>query len=67
MRSLVANALQFSRIVNATSVMLAVTKKAKDALRKIGEESPINALRVADLGIAVEGAAPAPAERHETP
>ncbi|MFZ2104504.1 MAG: hypothetical protein WAV18_03825 [Roseiarcus sp.] len=67
LRRLIANALQFFRIVNATAAMHAVAEKARVALRKIGAESPINALRVANLGILVEETAPTSAETNEAP
>ncbi len=67
LRRLVANALQFPRIINATPAMLSVTAKATAALRRIAAESPINALRVANLGVRDEkpaSAQTAPGEVH---
>lgn len=67
LRRLVANALQFPRIINATPAMLSVTAKATAALRRIAAELPINALRVANLGVRDEkpaSAQTAPGEVH---
>jgi hypothetical protein len=55
-----AGALQFDRISNASSEMREVSKRAKEALKLIGAESPINARRVARFGVIVEDAASAP-------
>jgi hypothetical protein len=53
LRQLIASALQFARVSNATPEMDEITSRAKEALRTIGSESPINALRVSRLGITV--------------
>jgi hypothetical protein len=45
--------LQFDNIMNATEPMKEISKRAKDALRRIGEESAINARRVKRYGIDV--------------
>lgn len=45
--------LQFDRIVNATEPMREISRRAKTALKRIGEESPLNALRVRKYGIDV--------------
>jgi len=50
-------ALQFDRTAGSTENMKAISRKAKEALLRIGGESRINALRVARYGIVVEGAA----------
>jgi hypothetical protein len=42
--------LQFDRFANGTVTMAEISKRAKDALKSIGEESRINALRVAKYG-----------------
>ena len=57
MRQLVSNALQYSRLANATPAMIRVTEKARSALQMIGAESPINALRVVKFGIRLTGTA----------
>src|SRR5262249_18044170 len=46
--------LQFKRIGNASDAMRAVAKSATEALRLIGSESPINAIRVRKYGIEVK-------------
>lgn len=56
----VSASLQFSRIVNATPEMQAITNNAKTALTRIGAESPVNAQRVQKYGIQVaQGLQPA--------
>jgi len=45
--------LQFDRIGNATEEMKEVSKRAKSALKSIGEESAINARRVRRYGVEV--------------
>ncbi len=54
LRKMVAGVLQFDRIVNASAEMKEVSKRAKEALKLIGAESPINAYRVAKYGVRVE-------------
>ncbi|MGB8315396.1 MAG: hypothetical protein WCE69_13025 [Aestuariivirga sp.] len=54
----IANALQFDNIVNATDTMKEISKRAKLALKRIANESPINARRVAKYGIKAEENAP---------
>ncbi|OOY14323.1 hypothetical protein [Thioclava sp. DLFJ4-1] len=54
MRRLVESATRFSRISNPTDDMKTVTKKAMEALKVIGQESPINARRVAKYGVRVK-------------
>ena len=51
LRQVLANALRFANVVNATPAMQQVTERARAALLAIAEESPINALRVTKLGI----------------
>lgn len=51
LRRLIAGALQFDRISNASVSMREVSKRAKEALEMIGRESPINARRVRKYGI----------------
>jgi hypothetical protein len=46
--------LQFDRIANATRQMREISKRAKEALRRIGEQSPLNALRVKKYGLDVD-------------
>jgi hypothetical protein len=46
--------LQFDRIANATEAMRAISKRAREALRRIGQESPLNALRVKKYGLDVD-------------
>ncbi|MGO4871777.1 MAG: hypothetical protein ACLPGW_14405 [Roseiarcus sp.] len=64
LRTILAAALQFARIGNATPPMQEITRRAKLALRAIGGESPINALRVIRLGVAPE---PRPAAQDQAP
>lgn len=53
-RRLVYNALQFTRVTNANPAMDQITDKAIAALQAIAKESPLNAIRVARFGVAVE-------------
>jgi hypothetical protein len=48
--------LQFLRVVNATQEMKKVSENAKEALKLIGAESRLNALRVKKFGVIVKGA-----------
>jgi hypothetical protein len=41
--------LQFDRIGNASAEMLEISRRAKEALQRIGNQSPINARRVGDV------------------
>jgi hypothetical protein len=50
---LISGALQFDRIANAPEEMRQISHKAKEALRRIGSESKINAARVRKFGIKV--------------
>jgi hypothetical protein len=54
-RKILHTCLQFDGIGNATAEMREISKRAKDALLRIGKESPINARRVRTYGIKVEG------------
>lgn len=54
LHKMVAGVLQFDRIVNASVEMKEISKRAKNALQLIGEESAINARRVTLYGISVE-------------
>jgi hypothetical protein len=58
--------LQFDRTVNASDTMKEISRKAKEALRRIGTESSINALRIAKYGVRLDDAPQAePAVRRE--
>lgn len=51
LRKIINGALQFVRISNASEEMREISKRARDALTKIGGESVINARRVRKFGI----------------
>jgi hypothetical protein len=51
LRKLISASLQFARILNATEEMKEVVRKAREALTRIGRESPINARRLKPYGI----------------
>ncbi len=53
LRKVIDACLQFDRIAGGSEMMQEVSKRARQALRKIGEESSINALRVRKYGIEV--------------
>jgi hypothetical protein len=53
LRKMLSGALQFDRIVNASDGMREISRRAKEALTLIGEESAINARRVRSLGVIV--------------
>jgi hypothetical protein len=53
LRQIIDASLQFDRILNATPVMLEISKRARSALELVGKESAINARRVAKYGIKV--------------
>jgi uncharacterized protein YaaR (DUF327 family) len=59
LRKIVKVCLQFGAFGNATSDYKEISNRAKIALRRIGQESPINARRVRAYGIDVEEATPA--------
>lgn len=46
--------LRFDRVVNATDQMKQITLRGKEALKRIGKESTLNAIRVSRYGIKVE-------------
>jgi hypothetical protein len=48
---MIAACLQFDTIGNASASMKEITRRAKEALNLIGQESRINALRVKKYGI----------------
>ncbi len=54
LRTMLAGALQFNRIINATANTKEISNRAREALKLIGSESAINARRVAKFGIKVE-------------
>lgn len=60
LRKRISACLQFARIGNATAEMQEVVRKAREALTRIGKESPINARRLRPYGIQV-GTPPPPA------
>ena len=53
LRRILAGALQFDSITNASEPMREISRRARAALRMIGAESPINARRVRRYGITV--------------
>jgi hypothetical protein len=53
LRRIISACLQFDRITNATPDMTVISKRAKDALQRIGQESAINARRVATYGVVI--------------
>jgi len=46
MRRLIYSGLEFRRIANAGPEMLAIVRRMEDALKMIGAESELNAVRV---------------------
>jgi hypothetical protein len=54
LRKMLSEALQFDRIINASPEMKEISKRAREALKIIGTESPINACRVANFGVIVD-------------
>jgi hypothetical protein len=54
LRKIINACLLFDRINNATPDMSEISKRAKDAMKRIGRESTINARRVKAYGIEVE-------------
>ena len=54
---MLAAAIQFDRIINTSAEAKEISKRAKDALRLIGAESPMNARRVAKYGVVVAAGA----------
>lgn len=53
LRAMISGALQFDRIGNASEPMKEISRRAKAALRLIGEESDINARRVRRFGVMI--------------
>lgn len=58
LRKIIKVCLQFDVIGNATPDMKEISKRAKDALKRIGQESAINARRVKYYGVEVKGTGP---------
>jgi hypothetical protein len=54
LRKIIDAVLQFDRILNASDPMREISKRAKEALKRVGRESPINALRVRKYGVEVD-------------
>lgn len=54
LRRMLANVFQFDRIANASEEMKEISRRAREALKLIGAESPINAHRVRRFGVKVE-------------
>jgi hypothetical protein len=54
LRKMIEASLQFNRVTNPTDEMKEISRKAKEALERIGGESQINALRVAKYGIIIK-------------
>jgi hypothetical protein len=55
LRQILAGALNFDTVVNATPQMKEIPNRARVALQHIAAESPINARRVAQRGVSVTG------------
>ncbi len=51
---LLSAALEFDRIGNATAPMREISKRAREALKRIGGESLLNARRVRKYGVVIE-------------
>jgi len=60
LRKLLNACLQFDRIGNATEEMKEIARRARQALQRIGKESPINARRVGKYGVKIDGVPSAP-------
>jgi hypothetical protein len=56
LRKIISACLQFDRFVSATPEMMEIPKRARDALRRIGKESKINARRVRTYGVEIDSA-----------
>ncbi|MCB5175530.1 KAP family NTPase [Microvirga lenta] len=54
LRRIIAGALQFEGVVNASPAMKEISKRTKEALTRIGEESDVNARRVTKFGVHVK-------------
>jgi hypothetical protein len=53
MRKIIWSALEFKRIANASQEMRQVIQRMEEALRRIGSESTLNAIRVKRYGVSV--------------
>jgi len=58
LRRMIKTCLQFNNIINASSDMKEISKRAREALSHIGQESKINACRVKAYGITVDETLP---------
>lgn len=67
LRTMLTGALQFDNIVNSTKEMKEISTKVRGALRQIGEESPLNARRVAKYGITADQPRPKRSRRPSVP
>jgi hypothetical protein len=56
LRRMLSNAFQFDRIANASGAMREISRRAHEALKLIGAESPINARRVRRFAVKTEQA-----------
>jgi hypothetical protein len=54
LRKIINASLQFDRIGNPTEPMREISKRAKEALTRIGQESRLNARRVAKYGVKID-------------
>ncbi len=63
LRKILAGALQFDRIVNASPEMKEISKRAREALKIIGAETRINAQRVSRFGIVMDKGIPVDSTR----
>jgi hypothetical protein len=54
LRKIIKVCLQFDVIGNASPDMKEISKRAKEALKRVGQESAINAQRVKIYGVAIE-------------
>ena len=64
LRRMLSNSFQFDRISNASGAMREISRRAHEALKLIGAESPINARRVRRFEVKTEqaGDGPGPAQ-----
>jgi hypothetical protein len=60
LRQILAGALSFDSVVNATPEMKEIPRRARVALQRIAAQSLINARRVARWGVSVDASAPTP-------
>ena len=54
LQRILGSCLQFDTIGNASADMKEISRRAREALKRIGQESPINARRVKRYGVEVE-------------